>query len=225
MTDDSSLPEGVLPRSATVLIVDGNASYRTGIRTTLERAGFIVAGEAPDAARAVAAAVALKPDICLVDIDTPGSGLNIVAAITRRAPGTTIVVLTDSTDSGDLLACLERGASGYLLKSIAAEELARTLWATTLGEPALSRTLVTNLINQVRKRPPRRITLPDGAVTLTSREWDVAELLRDGLNTMQISQQLGVSPVTVRRHIASLVKKLGAADRTVAIRMLTMFRH
>jgi DNA-binding NarL/FixJ family response regulator len=217
--------EEPFPRPISLLIVDGHAPYRAGIRAAVEAAGFVVTGEAADAATAIAVAVATKPDICLVDIDVPGSGLNVVAAVARRSPGTTIIVLTESSDSGDLLASLERGASGYLLKTIASEELARTLRATTLGEPALSRTFVTALINQVRSRPPRRITLPDGAVELTVREWDVAELLRDGLNTVQISERLGLSPVTVRRHVASMSKKLGAPDRTVAIRMLKTFRR
>lgn len=208
-----------------VLIVDGHAPYRAGIRGALETAGFVVAGEAADAATAVAAAAATKPDICLVDIDVPGSGLNVVAAVARRSPATTVIVLTESSDSDDLLASLERGASGYLLKTIAADELVRTLRATRLGEPALSRALVATLINRVRGRQRRRITLPDGAVELTVREWDVAELLRDGMNTVQISQQLGLSPVTVRRHVASLTGKLGAPDRTAAIRLLKTFRR
>jgi len=195
------------------------------VRAALEDAGFIVTGEAADVPTAVAAGGATKPDICLVDIDVPGGGLNVVAAVARRSPATTVIVLTTSSDSRDLVESLEHGASGYLLKTIAADELVRTLRAAGLGEPALSRALVADLINRVRGRAPRRITLPGGAVDLTAREWDVAELLRDGMNTAQISQRLGLSPVTVRRHVSSVSRKLGAPDRAVAIELLKTFRR
>jgi non-specific serine/threonine protein kinase len=92
-----------------------------------------------------------------------------------------------------------------------------------LGEPALSRAMVPALIRHVRGRPQRRISMPDGPVELTAREWDVAELLRDGLNTVEVGHRLGVSPVTVRRHAASLMHKFGAADRQAVVRVLKMF--
>jgi DNA-binding NarL/FixJ family response regulator len=76
------------------------------------------------------------------------------------------------------------------------------------------------LIEQVRGRPQRQIALPDGPVELTVREWDVAELLRDGLSTAEIAGRLGVSPVTVRRHMGSVLRKLGAPDRQAAVRAL-----
>jgi DNA-binding NarL/FixJ family response regulator len=71
--------------------------------------------------------------------------------------------------------------------------------------------------------PKRQVSMPTGPVILTAREWDVAELLRDGFNTVEISQRLGISPVTVRRHIASILKKLGTANRTAAVRALKLF--
>jgi DNA-binding NarL/FixJ family response regulator len=99
-------------------------------------------------------------------------------------------------------------------------ELAKTLRAARNGEPALSRAMLPALIQQVRGRPQRRLALPGGPVELTVREWDVAELLRDGLNTAEIAGRLGVSPVTVRRHMASVLKKLGTPDRQAAVRAL-----
>ncbi len=215
-------PESI-PPPLSVLIADDSATFRSGIRAALEPAGFVIVAEAADTTSAVAAAVTKQPDICLIDIDMAGNGMNAVAAIARRVPGSTIVVLTTSSDSADLLAALKRGASGYLLKGIPAEELAKTLIAARLGEPALSRAMVPALIDQVRSRSQRRITLPDGPVELTGREWDVAELLRDGLNTVEISRRLSLSPVTVRRHVASLLKKLGAPNRAAAVRALKMF--
>jgi two-component system NarL family response regulator len=200
-----------------VVIADHHAAFRAGIRAALEAGGFVIVGEAADAASTVSTAVRTRPDICLVDVVMPGNGLNAVAAIARRSPATTIVVLTVSSDPGDLLAALERGASGYLLKGMPASELAKTLRAARNGEPALSRAMLPALIRQVRGRPQRRIALPGGPVELTVREWDVAELLRDGLNTAEIARRLGVSPVTIRRHTGSVLKKLGAPDRQAAV--------
>ena len=213
------------PDPIRVMIADSETAFRAGVRAALEAGGFAVVAEAGDAATTVAHAVGTQPDICLLDIAMPGNGLNAVSAISRQSPRTTIVVLTLSSESGDLLASLERGASGYLLKGIGPDELAKSLRATRLGEPALSRAMVPALIRQVRGRPQRRISMPDGPVELTIREWDVAELLRDGLNTVEISQRLGVSPVTVRRHAASLMRKLGAGDRKAVVRVLKLFAH
>jgi two-component system, NarL family, nitrate/nitrite response regulator NarL len=211
------------PDAIRIMIADSEAAFRAGIRAALEADGFAVVAEARDAATAVAQAASAQPDICLIDIAMSGNGLNAVSAIARQSPRTTIIVLTLSSEAGDLLASLERGASGYLLQGIGAEELAKSLRATRLGEPALSRAMVPALIRQVRGRPQRRISMPDGPVELTVREWDVAELLRDGLNTVEIGHRLGVSPVTVRRHAASVMHKLGAGDRRAAVRVLKMF--
>jgi two-component system nitrate/nitrite response regulator NarL len=208
------------PEAISVLIADHHAAFRAGIRAALEADGFVIVGEAADAASTVSTAVQTRPDVCLVDVVMPGNGLNAVAAIARRSPATTIVVLTVSSAPADLLAALERGASGYLLKGMPAGELAKTLRAARNGEPALSRAMLPALIQQVRGRPQRRIALRDGPVELTVREWDVAELLRDGLNTAEIAGRLGVSPITVRRHMASVLKKLGVPDRQAAVRAL-----
>jgi two-component system nitrate/nitrite response regulator NarL len=219
---ESDEPEARLSEIS-IVIADGNATFRAGVSAALRASGFSVVAEAHNATTAVAAAIRHHADLCLIDIDMPGDGLNAVSAIARRSPSTTIVVLTASSESEDLLAALERGASGYLLKTIAPDELAKTLRAARNGQPALSRAMVPVLIRQVRGRPQRRITLPDGQIELSVREWDVAELLRDGLNTVEIGRRLGISPVTVRRHVAAVLKKLGARSRPDAIQLLKVF--
>jgi len=203
-----------------LLIADDHAAFRARIRAALEADGFDLVGETASAAEAVAAAVRLRPDLCLVDAALPGNGLSAVSAIARRSPATTIVVLAASPDSAGLLAALERGASGYLLKETVPGVLAKTLRAAHLGEPALARAMVPALIDHVRGRPQRRLLLSGSPVQLTTREWDVAELLRDGRTTLEMAERLGLSPVTVRRHVASMVRKLGASDRRTAVRLL-----
>jgi len=205
-----------------VVVADGDAAFRARIRRALEAEGFVVVGEAADATSTAPVTAQARPDVCLVDVALPGNGLNAVAAIARQSPGTTIVALSDSPDSAELLEALERGASGYLEKRRALDELGKTLRATRLGEPALSRSLLPALMEQVRSRPrQRRIAMPEGPVELTPREWEISTLLRSGFTTREIAVRLGLSPVTVRRHVSSILKKLGAPDRQAAVRVLT----
>jgi len=116
-----------------------------------------------------------------------------------------------------------RGASGYLLKEISGEQLAATLRGAYHGEPPLSRSLVPYLVDEIRRGSARRLALPNGPVTLTPREWEVGELLREGRSTTEIAETLGVSPITVRRHVGLLVNKLGAKDRQEAVGLLRAY--
>jgi DNA-binding NarL/FixJ family response regulator len=122
-----------------------------------------------------------------------------------------------------VVAAFTRGASGYLLKGLSGERLASALRAALHGEPALSRALVPHLVDEIRRGSVRRIALPDGSVTLTAREWEVGELLREGQSTAEIAERLGVSPVTVRRHVSLLLRKLGAPSRKAAVETLRTY--
>jgi two-component system, NarL family, nitrate/nitrite response regulator NarL len=188
----------------------------------LEADGFITV-EAGDAAQAVALATRLQPDICLIDVELPGGGLNAIARIAKTAPGTLIVVLSGSDRPSDVVAAVTRGASGYLLKGLSGERLASTLRAAFAGEPAVSRSLVPHLVAEIRRESVRRLTLREGAVTLTPREWEVGEMLVAENSTAEIADRLGVSPVTVRRHVSQLVRKLGAANREEAVETLRAY--
>jgi two-component system, NarL family, nitrate/nitrite response regulator NarL len=207
----------------TLLIADGDAGQRRDTRDELEERGFDVVGEAASVEDAVDRATAQRPDLCLVDLGLPGGALAAVARIAKAVPETAVIVLADSEDKADVLAVLERGASGYLLKAIGADELAASLRAAANGEPALSRAHVPLLVSQLRRGNRRQLTLPSGVVVLTAREWDVGELLRDGHPTREIAARLGLSPVTIRRHVGLLMKKLGAADREAVIEALKLY--
>jgi DNA-binding NarL/FixJ family response regulator len=112
-----------------------------------------------------------------------------------------------------MIAALEHGASGYLSADLPADDLAKTLRAAHAGEPALSRSLVPHLIDRLRRAPSSRLELGDLTVTLTPRERDVVELVGNGWPTDEIAVRLGVSAVTVRRHISSVAKKVGVPGR------------
>jgi DNA-binding NarL/FixJ family response regulator len=206
-----------------VLIADDDIPHRRAVRESLEAHGFVVVGEASDAAAAIGGATRLQPDICLIEIELPLEGLNAIGRIARASPHTMIVVLSRSDQPEGVVTAFTRGASGYLLKGISGERLASTLRGAYQGEPPLSRSLVPYLVDEIRRGSIRRLTLPGGPVTLTPREWEVGELLRDGCSTAEIAERLDVSPVTVRRHIGLLLNKLGAKDRVAAVELLRAY--
>lgn len=208
---------------ATVLIADDHAPTRADIRSILEEDGrFTVVWEAGDAPAAVAAAVEGKPQVCLLDVRMPGGGVAAAWEISARLPDTKIVMLTVSRDDKDLFAALRAGASGYLLKDVAPDRLADALESVLSGESALPGSLVARLVAEFRDRGPRRRTPVSAESTgaqLTSREWQVLELMRQGLTTAQIARRLVVSPATVRSHVAAILRKLRVPDREAALKL------
>lgn len=214
----------VARRRLTVLLADDDAAFRRGVREALEPDGFVVVDEAEDTAGALRAAARLEPDICLIELELAGEGGNAIARIVKTSPHTLIVVLSDTARQEDVIGALSRGASGYLLKNgLNSERLASTLLAAHRGEAALSRSLIPHLVDEIRHSSTRRISLPTGQVTLTPREWEVAELLREGKSTAAIAVRLGVSPVTVRRHVGLLLRRLGAENREDAVELIRAY--
>ena len=206
-----------------ILIADDDAAHRRGVREALEANGFVVVTECRDADTAISAATRLKPDILLLEIELPGDGLSAIGRIARASPKTLMVVLSRSERPEDVVTALTRGASGYLLKGISGDRLASTLRGAYDGEPPLSRSLVPHLVEEIRRGSERRLLLPNGVVTLTPREWEVGELLRERHSTAEIADRLGVSPVTVRRHVGLLLHKIGAQSREAAVDMLRVY--
>ena len=206
-----------------VLVADNDIAFRRGVRDALEANGFDVVAEASDAAAAIGAATRLRPAICLIEPALPVEGLNAIGRIAKASPATLIIVLSESDRPEDVVTAFARGASGYLLKGLSGEQLATTLRKALEGEPALSRSLVPHLVDEVRRGSVRRLVLPSGSVTLTSREWEVGEMLRDGQSTAEMAERLGVSPITVRRHVSLLLRKLGADSREAAVEILRAY--
>ena len=203
-----------------ILLADANLVSRTGIRRTLEADGFEICAEATDVEEAVELAAKEQPDLCLIDVEIPGSGIRAAGEIASRVPGTRVVMLTGSTNETDLFESIRSGASGYLLKSTDPARLPHALRGVLSGEAAIPRSLVARLLDEFRAGG-RRIDLPDGRrVELTSREWEVLELLGNGSSTKAIAERMSVSPVTVRRHVSSILAKLEVPDRDSALRLL-----
>ncbi len=209
-------------RRARVLVADHDVRTRTLVREILERSpGFGVCAEAADADSAVTAAIAQRPDICLLDIEMPGSGIAATARISAALPSTAVVILAVSYQDDDLFDALRAGARGYLLKGLPGDALVESLERVVEGEASLPGLLVARLIEEFRDREQRRVLLPEGgSALLTAREWDVLELLRGGASTAEIAGRLFVSTTTVRTHVSAILRKLGVADRQAAVRML-----
>jgi two-component system, NarL family, nitrate/nitrite response regulator NarL len=206
-----------------VLIADDHAPTRHDVRRVLDRdARFEVCAEAADAAEAVQAALRERPDICLLDVSMPGGGLAAVWEITSRLPEAKIVILTVSDNDASLFAALRAGVRGYLLKTMDLNRLPEALDGVCHGEAAMSATLLTRVIERFRRREPRwRQADGSGRAPwrLTSREWEVLDLLAQGLSTAEIAERLVLSSSAVRVHIASIVRKLGVPNRAAAVEL------
>ncbi len=192
------------------------------MKAALERAGFQVVAEESDAFGAVTAAEREEPDVVLLDIHMPGNGISAAADITHALPDVAVVMLTVSRDDNDLFDALRAGALGYLLKDTDPDRLPYALRGVLAGEAALPRALVARVVDEFRERGRRR-RLPlakQKGVELTSREWEVLELMREDLTTAEIAERLFISQVTVRSHIAAVLRKLRVPDRKAALKLL-----
>jgi DNA-binding NarL/FixJ family response regulator len=196
-----------------VLVADSCSATRSGLRLALEAAGCSVCAEAADAPAAVEAALRERPQVCLLDTALSGDSIAAAAAIHNNVPDAPVIMFGHPPSDAELFAALDAGASGYLTRDMDPDRLAIALRRVSAGEAAFSRTLVARLIHEFRRR--RLPLLRD----LTNREFEVLELLCLGLRTAEIADRLFVARVTVRTHIASILRKLGVPDRRSAIRL------
>src|SRR5260221_4674553 len=185
-----------------------------GIRHALAGGGFVVCAEVGDAEGAVAAAVGENPDICLLDVRMPGSGLLAAERIAELVPGAAVVMISASSDDATVFAALRAGAVGFLVKDAVFGRLPEALLGVLNGEAAVPREMTARLIDEFRRgtRVRRLPRLPSG-VCLTGRETDVLELLLQGLGTAEISARLSLALATVRTHVAALLRKFAVKDR------------
>ena len=201
-----------------MVLADAHAATLAGLRMALSGEPFEVVAEAADADAAIAAALREQPDVCVLDADMPGGAPRATAEITRQLAGAEVVVLASERDDHAMLDAVRAGAMGYLLKGMDPDRLRYAIIGVTNGEAALPRTLVARLMLEFRVRERRRLLV--GTARLTPRELDVLELMAEGASTRAIAEALGISDVTVRRHVSGVLAKLGVADRTAAVEVL-----
>jgi DNA-binding NarL/FixJ family response regulator len=211
----------VEPRRAHVLIAAERLPTRVGLRLALEPEARCT--EVADAQSAVNAAVRDRPDVCLLGLDLDGQGLRAVNEIASRVPSAAVILLTSRPDEEEFMAAVRAGASGYLTQSLDPARLPHVVRGALRGEPAVPRKFVSRLLDELRTREHRRtfVLADKGRVSLTTREWEVVELLLRSASTAEIATQLGVAPVTVRRHVGSVEQKLGVSTRAEVVALLT----
>jgi len=204
-----------------VVMADDHTRLRAVIRQALEQAGCSVVGEGATADDAIRLTVEHRPDVALLDIHMPGSGIHAAQEIARAVPDTAIVMLTQSADDDDLFDSLRAGASGYLLKDTDPARLGDALRGVLAGEGAMSPRLVSRIMDEFRAPTKRRLGRKSpAAAKLSAREWEVMELLGQGLSTEDVAGRLFLSPTTVRVHVSAVLKKLRVHDRESAFRIL-----
>lgn len=143
-------------RPPRVLIADDHVAARVGVRLALEKDGFVVSAEEDTGPGAVAAALRDPPDVCLLEVQVPGGGIEAAAAIRARLAETQVVMLSASSNDEHVFAALQAGAAGYLLKGMNPTRLGPTLIGVLRGEAALPREFTARLIREFRARARRR---------------------------------------------------------------------
>jgi DNA-binding NarL/FixJ family response regulator len=201
----------------TVLLVDDQALVRAGFRMVLEHHGIDVIGEAADGAAAVEAAARLVPDVVLMDLRMPrldgvAATRAVVAAATRAGTPTRVLVLTTFDLDEHVVDAVRAGASGFLLKDVAPEDLVHAVRVVARGEAMLAPALTRRLLERFAGRAPggRR---PAALATLSERETDVVRLVARGLSNGEIAAELLLGETTVKTYLSRVLTKLGLRDR------------
>jgi two-component system response regulator DevR len=197
-----------------ILIVDDHTIVRQGLRLILDlEPDFTVVGEAADPAQAVAETGRLRPDVVLLDLklsdSAPAEGLDVCQLLRDRHPQVAVVVLTTFLDSKLLLGALQRGASGYVLKDVDTVELARIIRAVHRGQSGFDGRSANLVVRSLTGQPGAPAAGP-----LDDRELEVVRLVARGATNPQVARDLYVSESTVKHHLRTAMRKLGAKDRT-----------
>lgn len=199
-----------------ILIVDDHEVVRMGLRTLLEdHGGLDVVGEASTAAEAVERALALKPDLVLMDVRLPDeSGIEACRKIRSAEPGIHVLMLTSYSSDEAIFAAIMAGASGYLLKRLDAKQLYKSILAIGQGETLLDPTLSAAVVSRVKEISEGGSTR--GVDSLNEREREILKLIAEGLTNKEIAEKVHLSEKTVRNHITTIFMKLGVSHRTQA---------
>lgn len=196
-----------------VLIADDHTVVRKGIRALLEtEPGITVVGEAADGEDAIHRALALKPDVILMDLVMPKlDGVQAIKELREVLPEIKVLVLTSFAEDRRIVAAIEAGALGYLLKDSSPEDLARAIREVHRGESSLHPKVAQQLVKKLQ-RPAEEPEREE----LTARERKVLALIARGLSNREIARELSISEPTVRTHVSNILRKLGLKSRTQA---------
>lgn len=204
-----------------VVLADDHARLRAVVRAALEDDGIAVVGDAAGADDAIALCLEHRPDVALLDVHMPGSGIRAAQEISTAAPEIAVVMLTQSADEDDLFDSLRAGAMGYLLKETDPRSLGGALRGVLAGRAPMDARLMSRVLDEFRAPSrPRFRRGSNAAGRLSAREWEVMELLAGGASTEEVARRLFLSPTTVRVHVSAVLRKLRVKDRESAFRAL-----
>jgi len=201
-----------------VVVADDDPVVRRALRDVIQRAGIVVIAEAPGGREAVELSAHYMPDVILMDLLMPGTdGIDATREILATQPDAKILMVSSSEDEALELLALRVGACGFLSKSVDIEAIPRAIRAAHAGEAVIRRALTSRLVDALRR------TREDGAgirpvrSPLTEREWEVLDLLCQGMSTDEIADALVLSSETVRSHVKSVLRKLRVSSRRDAV--------
>lgn len=216
MTDTTPTGENEQIR---VLLVDDHALVREGLRALIEgRKGLTVAGEASDGEQALHMARSLKPNVILMDLKMPRkNGIEAIRDIKAENNDARILVLTSYAEDEQVLAAIQGGALGYLLKDTSPQELIEAIRCVHRGEPSLHPSVARKLVLGINRPAPTAPAGPSNGIDLTDREVEVLRLVTRGLSNAEIADRLTVGEGTVRFHVSNILSKLSLENRTQAV--------
>ncbi len=199
-----------------VLIADDHAVVRAGLRALLEKNGrFRVIAEAASGEEAVRLAQQHQPDVAVLDIRMPGmSGIDACSRIVKSVPNCRVIMLTSYAEDELVMAAIQAGASGYVLKRIGDDELVQAVERVSRGEGILDPAMTSAVFEQVRKANQTQIA--SAFADLTPQELVVLAHVAEGLTNRQIAVKLFLGEGTVRNYVSSVLQKIGAANRAEA---------
>jgi DNA-binding NarL/FixJ family response regulator len=200
-----------------ILIADDHAFYREGVRAMLrEVAGVEVVGEAASGEEVIAKALAMQPDVILMDIKMPAvNGIDATRRILHASPHIAILIVTMFEDDDSVFAAMRAGARGYLLKDADQDELVHAIHSAGRGAAIFSPAIAGRMIQYFSLPRPTaaELAFPD----LTDREREILQLIAQGHSNAEIAARLVLSLKTVQNHVSNIFSKLQVADRAQAI--------
>lgn len=207
-----------------IMIADDHVLLRQGIRNVLElEPDFQVIGEAGDGEQAVERAIALAPDILLLDINMPKfNGLEVIKKIIDHRLKIRIIVLTMHDDENYVIEVVKAGAVGYLLKDIEPGMLVAAIRTVYAGESFIYPTLAKKLFGEINRQQERKVEIARTIERrkeerLTYREIEVLQMVCRGLSNQDLAKGLFLSEKTVKNHLTNIFRKIGVTDRTQAV--------
>jgi len=199
-----------------VLIADDHELVRMALRTLLDGEDDLeVVGEAGDTETAIRKALALRPDVLLLDLRMPGGGgVAVCSRVKATAPEVGVLVITSFDDDDEVFGVLEAGANGYLMKDTRAGRVAEAVRSVAAGQAVFDAAIASRVVSGRSNGTDANELLAD---PLSDREIEVLELMTRGLSNRDIGRELWISEPTVKTHVSHILRKLGQNDRTQAV--------